>query len=153
MGNLIASCCGTAGNWTDNDLQNSYKNNNLIPSEYDTATAKSHNSNLSLSSSSIGSEKVLDQEPPSLPPSLPPRIQERKESSSSSSSSSSESEEEDGDDKDTAGEANNEVESSLIVGNDQCVKERDNTDHSDNNREQESDTEEVGTVETENHED
>ena len=69
-------------------------NSNISILEYDTATAKSHNSNLSLSSSSCGSETVLDQEPSSLPPSLPPRIQERKECSSSSSD-----EEEDGKEK------------------------------------------------------
>merc|ERR1712215_11898 len=75
MGNLIATCCGSA--------------------EYDTATAKSNHSNLSLSSSSIGSEKNIDQEQPSLPPSLPPRIQEKNGSSSQSSSSESEDEQED----------------------------------------------------------
>eukprot|EP00091_Calanus_sinicus_P015323 TRINITY_DN3345_c0_g1_i3.p1 TRINITY_DN3345_c0_g1~~TRINITY_DN3345_c0_g1_i3.p1 ORF type:complete len:141 (-),score=41.37 TRINITY_DN3345_c0_g1_i3:63-485(-) len=135
MGNLIASCCGTA--------------------EYDTATAKSHNSNLSLSSSSIGSEKVLDQEPPSLPPSLPPRIQERKESSSSSSSSSSDSDDDEGGDdnvpeeskekeeENVGEEANNAIEKSLIVENEQCVNEKDNTDHSDNACEHASDNEEV----------
>merc|ERR1712179_589069 len=81
MGNKISSCCcGTA--------------------EYSTATAKSHNSNLSLSTSSLGSEKVVDQEPPSLPP----RIQERKESSSSSSYSEEEEHAEEKNEEDDDGE-------------------------------------------------
>merc|ERR1711910_59592 len=135
-----------------------------------------HHSNLSLSSSSIGSEKIIDQEPPSLPPSLPPRIQEKNESSSSSSSSGSEDEQddveghkasEDNREESFGQQTNNEVESSLVIekeefrteiGNkedqgrssdhEEVVKE--NNDDSDKSSDHENDN---GEVETENNED
>ena len=73
-------CLSFANTEIKRKVPNIWINSDIFILEYETAK-----SNLSLSSSSCGSEKVLDQDPPSLPPSLPPRIQERKESSSSSS--------------------------------------------------------------------
>merc|ERR1711872_592857 len=86
-------------------------------------------SNLSLSSSSLDSEKVVDQEPPSLPP----RIQEKIDSSSSSSDSEEEDEddgkidvpkqEEEHVEESEGEEANNAVESSLVIETEGCGSE------------------------------
>ena len=112
--------------------------------DYDTANNKSHNSALSLSVSSLGSEKIPTE--PSLPPSLPPRVVETKESDTSSSSSSSDEEEEEKkvfkneqekeevlqnipeDEREPVAreEADKEEDTSLVVEHEQCANESDN---------------------------